>query len=183
MSDRAPVHHEGLAYFELKFRPSVTVINVVRRFVADFYREVLDDPDVVSRVALATHELLENAVRYSTDGETTVRIDIGPFEGREALTIRIANFANEDNRSSLAKLIDEMHAADDPMDHYCQVMRRNAKRTEGSGLGLARIRAEAEMTLDLRLDEDRVTIFARAMLTADPESSRVPHPSAKADLS
>ncbi|MCA9619584.1 MAG: ATP-binding protein [Myxococcales bacterium] len=152
---------ESRAYFELSFEPNVQLINVVRRFVSDFYDEILGDPDVVSRVALATHEMLENAVRYSTDGATRVRLDVAPDEGRSVLTITMQNQAAPQNREALARLFDEMRNASDPMDHYCAVMRRNAKRTDGSGLGLARIRAEAEMSLDYELSGDLVTLIAR----------------------
>lgn len=150
--------------FELAFRPNVQLINVVRRFVTDFYDEVIGDPDVVSRLALATHELLENAVRYSTDGETRIRIGIEPAQDGAFLTIRMQNTAEERHRRTLAALFEEMKAAEDPMEHYCSVMRRNAKRQDGSGLGLARIRAEAEMTLDHDVDDELVTIIARTVV-------------------
>src|SRR5947209_8429255 len=64
------------AYFELNFRPNVALVSVVRRFVNEFYQRFLSDPDATSRLALATHELLENAVKYSKDGETTIRIEL-----------------------------------------------------------------------------------------------------------
>ena len=147
--------------FELAFRPNVQLINVVRRFVTDFYDEVIGDPDVVSRLALATHELLENAVRYSTDGETRIRIGIEPDEDGAFLTIRMQNSAESAHRTTLSRLFEEMNAATDAMDHYCSVMRRNAKRQDGSGLGLARIRAEAEMALDHEVEGELVTIIAR----------------------
>jgi anti-sigma regulatory factor (Ser/Thr protein kinase) len=67
---------EKTASFELNFRPNVALVSVVRRFVTEFYQRFLSDADGTSRVALATHELLENAVRYSKDGETTIRIEV-----------------------------------------------------------------------------------------------------------
>jgi len=158
----ASSHQPHRAAFELAFRPNVQLINVVRRFVSDFYDEVIGDPDMVSRLALATHELLENAVRYSTDGETIIRIYIVPTDDGDELTIRMENRAEERHHATLGELFEEMNAAEDAMDHYCGVMRRNAKREDGSGLGLARIRAEAEMSLDYEVEGDRVTIIARA---------------------
>jgi two-component sensor histidine kinase len=158
--------------FELAFRPNVQLINVVRRFVTDFYDEVIGDPDVVSRLALATHELLENAVRYSTDGETRIRIGVEPSEDGDdqggILTIRMENTAEDTHRDTLRTLFEEMNGAEDPMDHYCSVMRRNAKRQDGSGLGLARIRAEAEMSLDCEVEGELVTIIARTHVPRVP---------------
>jgi hypothetical protein len=148
------------AYFALRFSPSVELISVVRRFVADFYQNILHDDDAVSRVALATHELLENAVRYSIDGETTIRIDVT----EELLTIQIDNIADANHRTALAGLFAEMNAAEDAFEHYRELMIKNARRTDGSGLGLARIRAEAEMDLDCEVAGDTVRIFARARL-------------------
>lgn len=161
MGPSPPQHRTA---FELAFRPNVQLINVVRRFVTDFYDEVIGDPDAVSRLALATHELLENAVRYSTDGETRIRIGIEPAQDGAFLTIRMQNTAETTHRATLGVLFEEMKAADDPMDHYCLVMRRNAKRQDGSGLGLARIRAEAEMTLDYEVEGELVTIIARTVV-------------------
>lgn len=68
------------AYFELDFKPNVQLVSVVRRCVTELYQRFLDDPDGTSRVALATHELLENAVEYSRDGETTIRIEVAQHE-------------------------------------------------------------------------------------------------------
>jgi anti-sigma regulatory factor (Ser/Thr protein kinase) len=147
-------------YFELEFRPNVVLVSVVRRFVADFFNQVLSDPDAVSRVALATHELLENAVRHATDGVTTIRIDLEPADEGDCITIRLTNRAPEEKRKELVALFEEMRSISNPHEHYRTLMRRYAKRTEGSGLGLARIRAEAEMLLDYGLDDDRVTITA-----------------------
>lgn len=160
----------NLAYLELHFSPSVELISLVRRFVFDFYRQLLRDEDAVSRVALTTHELLENAVRYSTNGVATVRIEVTASTGAPAdagqleertLTITMENQAEESHRIALNGIFDELKHADDPFDHYQKMMIRNAKRTDGSGLGLARILCEAEMDLDCEIENDRVRILAR----------------------
>jgi hypothetical protein len=44
-------------------------------------------------------------------------------------------------------------------------MRQTAKRAEGSGLGLARIRVEAKMDLELSIEPGVVTIWARTPVT------------------
>ena len=53
-------------YFHLVFRPNIKLVSTVRRFTGEFYRRVLVDQDLASRLALATHEMLENAVTYRT---------------------------------------------------------------------------------------------------------------------
>ncbi len=153
-----------VTYLELHFSPSVELISLVRRFVFDFYRQLLQDEDAVSRVALTTHELLENAVRYSTNGLATVRIDVSADNddpsAERTLTIRMENHADESHRIALTGLFRELRDARDPSEHYQKMMIRNARRTDGSGLGLARILAEAEMDLDCEIEKDRVRILA-----------------------
>ncbi len=50
-------------YIELRFSPSPELIPVVRRFVSAFYERLLSQADAASRLALATHELLENTCK------------------------------------------------------------------------------------------------------------------------
>jgi hypothetical protein len=47
---------------------------------------------------------------------------------------------------------------------YQRVMRRSASNLEGSGLGLARISAEGEMSLDCRVDGDNLSLSATARI-------------------
>ncbi len=143
-------------YIELSFRPNVELVSMVRRFVSDFYSRLLHDEDTISRVALATHELLENAVKYSTDRESRIRVDFVS----DSLVVRTWNQATTDKLVQLKQAFAEMAAEPDPVVHYYGLMVRNARLTDGSGLGLARIRAEADMTLDLDIDGDVACIKA-----------------------
>jgi hypothetical protein len=115
-------------------------------------------------VALATHELLENAVRYSTDGETTVRIEVTRRPGHKQVAIRTWNRSEQAHIAFLEQLFAEMKQDMDPFDYYQLLMRRNAKRQGGSGLGLARIRAEAEMELAYEIQEGRVCMLAQTLV-------------------
>ena len=54
----------------------------------------------------------------------------------------------------------------DPMSYYLSLMHVAAGQVRGSGLGLARVWAEAGMTLSLEVESDRVTIWAEAQTTA-----------------
>lgn len=152
--------------FELAFRPNVELISIVRRFVSDFYDRMVDDADAVSRMALATHELLENAVKYSSDGATSLSITFAPSEPQSVVSIRLVNRASPEHIEALSAIFDEMKVYDDPFAHYQVVMARSAKRKVGSGLGLVRVRAEGEMTMSHSIEDDRVTILAQALVTS-----------------
>jgi hypothetical protein len=149
--------------FELLFRPSVDLISVVRGFVVDFYARVIDDPDTAHRLALVTHELLENAAKYSTNGEAALFVELDPHN--DAVTVRTANRATASRIAVLVKTFAEITAARDAQALYLEAMRRSAEKVSGSGgLGLARIWAEGDMELRLVQDGDRVEIHARGSL-------------------
>jgi hypothetical protein len=154
--------HE-LAFFEMSFCPSLELVSLVRRFVGTFYLRVLSDPDLASRVALATHELLENAVKYSTDGETNIRMEIKKQGTGHQIEIRTRNRTATDQLEKLASNVDEMNQLNDPFKYYQQLMRRSAKRGITGGLGLGRIAAESEMQITLEVTGDVVEVFARTM--------------------
>ena len=57
--------------------------------------------------------------------------------------------------------LDEVVNADDVTGMYNRLVRRAAKRTDGgSGLGLGRIRAEADLALSYAIDGDTVSVTA-----------------------
>src|SRR5580658_9449719 len=97
---------DPVAYFELNFKPNVALVSVVRRFVTEFYQRFLSDPDGTSRVALATHELLENAVKYSKDGETTIRIDVDTNQTPKQVRIKLRNRAAPEHIAAIRELLD-----------------------------------------------------------------------------
>ncbi len=158
----------GNAYVELNFRPNVQLVSVVRRFVSEFYQRTLGDPDGSSRVALATHELLENAVKYSKDGETTIRIEVAASGTPREVTIMLRNRAEEQHIVAIREIVDGVAAAKDAFAYYQQLLIAKAKRREGSGLGLARICAEGEMNIGITVTgEDTIELLATTHVTAE----------------
>jgi hypothetical protein len=155
------------AYVELKFWPSLELIPVVRRFVSAFYERLLAHADAVARLALATHELLENTVKFSSDGVSCLHLGAIALPGATRITIRTRNQASERHRAALVDAIAEIQGAESAFHHYQELMRRNARRHDGSGLGLARIRAEAEMELECALDGGEVSVLATAIVAGE----------------
>lgn len=152
------------AYFELNFKPNVQLVSVVRRFVTEFYQRFLNDADGTSRVALATHELLENAVKYSRDGETTIRIEVMQHETPRRVRIQLRNRSEIHHIAAIRQIVDGVNQAPDATDFYHKLIASKAKDRTGSGLGLARICAEAEMKIHYDVQGDMVVIEASTVM-------------------
>lgn len=159
---------DGQVFFEMMFSPSYELVSVVRRFAGVLCEQVLVDCELASRVALATHELLENAVKYSVDGKTTIRVDVDLKAARPSVTVRTRNRVTREQAAVLLTKIDEIAAAPDPVGMFQMLMRRTAKSTQRGGLGLGRIAAEADMHLSCALAGDVIEVTA----VATPEDAR-----------
>jgi hypothetical protein len=150
---------------ELTFRPDLELVTDVRVFVEQLYQRILDDKELSGRLAIATHELLENAVKYAVDGETSLRIDIAPVAGTRAIAVQTRNRAEPRHVTTLRGYLDELRASDDPTAYYLNRMRRAVRGTGRSQLGLARVRCEAEMHLSCTVEGDTVTIQAQTTVS------------------
>lgn len=152
------------AMFATSFPPEAQLVAAVRRFVSDFYARVLRDPDGSSRVALATHELLENAVNYCATGDVTIRVSVSPFRSRYLVRVRTRNAASAHHISELKRVVAEMESAADPTEFFRRRMRETVLEPLGSGLGLPRICSEASMELTCSTSGDEVEIAAQTVL-------------------
>lgn len=144
--------------FGLQLQPQPRMVSVVRRFVAESCEKMVGDPTTVHRVSLAVHELLENAAKYAVGEKTglTVRFE---SDGSGA-SIRLTNQTTPEHVARLRASVEAIQSAAEPFLHYQNLMRRSFGVVEESGLGLARIRAEAELKLSLEIRGNMVTIVA-----------------------
>jgi hypothetical protein len=161
---------QDLGFCELSFEKKPELVSIVRRFVTDFYDRTLADPEATSRVALATHELLENAVKYSRDGRAKVRIEVSGHGDVVRVRIKTRNRANPEDFEHIQRAIDDMRSMD-PNVYYLRLMRKNAARKDGSGLGLARIQAEADMVMNVRCRNGTITVSAETQLSQRKEGA------------
>lgn len=161
---------QDLGFCELSFEKRPELVSIVRRFVSDFYDRTLADPETTSRVALATHELLENAVKYSQDGRAKVRIEVSGRAGTVRVRIKTRNRGRPEDVEHIQRAIQEMTSMDANV-YYLNLMRKNASRSDGSGLGLARIHAEADMDMSVRCKNGTITVSAEAHLAQRKEGA------------
>lgn len=137
----------GDPYLEIAFQPTVTTINEARRLVLSLFGPLLGSEDLAGRAALATHELLENALKYSSDGSTVIRVELSHASRTSTLTVETRNLVSDVRRAGLDEAFAEMRTFASAHGYYQHTMRRTRSLRDRSGLGLARIWAEGEMTL------------------------------------
>ncbi len=149
--------------FELTFQPTIPLVTVIRRTVTSIFDRVLGDRERSARLALATHELLENVVRHSTDGQTTLQIHSSE-DTRGRVTIETRNKARREDITDLTAQALAMATAD-PEVFYLELMVERADSADDGGLGIARIRAEADMLVDVYDEGEYVRIVASMPLS------------------
>jgi hypothetical protein len=136
----------------LSFRPCPEQVSTVRRFLEDYYQPVLEDPDLLCRMAIATHELLENAAKYSARGASRLEVSVSQAPPLKRLSIKVSSIPAPEHIGALKSTVAGVTSPDNAAEAYLRIIAA-VPRGEGSGLGLARIRAEAEMTISLTIDD------------------------------
>jgi two-component sensor histidine kinase len=136
-------------------------LTTVRRLVVDLAQPIVGKNDVAARLALATHELLENAVKYAADPRRLITLQLLADAGR-TISITVINASNPELYESLQARLDQLNAATDVQQNYHRMISHSMQQESGSGLGLARIYAEAGMSLHCELKGDRLFVRAEA---------------------
>src|SRR5690349_15739504 len=119
--------HDGHYYIELSFAPSIELISIVRRFVGNFFELALSSPETSARLAMAVHELLENAVKFSADGDSTIRVDMTPKPGVTEVLVSTRNRAKPEDIETLEDLFRMLQASGSPMGFYIKLMERSTQ--------------------------------------------------------
>jgi len=136
-------------YIEIRFGPRWKYISPARVFIQNFIAIALSDQVKADSIAMATSELLENAVKYGASEDTQCVVRASPSTG--VIQASVTNHATEQGAKELQALFSKVMTGD-PLESYIGQMREAATRTDGkSQLGLARIRYEtgADMRLEV----------------------------------
>lgn len=148
---------ERARHLELKMTFTAGMVSVVRRFIETVAERLGVDENGSVAIAMAAHELAENVTKYSVDRHATVSLDVLPEGEQSRLILTVTNVGHPNHIDRLKGLFRAIEEAPDPMSLYFSLMAKPVPEGE-SGLGLARIQAEADMKLGLRVEGNRVSI-------------------------
>jgi len=141
--------HQSDGYIEIRFGPRWKYISPARVFIQNFIAIALSDQTKADSLAMATSELLENAVKYGASEDTQCVVRASPATG--IIEASVTNHTTAEGAAELQVLYHKIMTGD-PLEAYIAQMREAAIRTDGkSQLGLARIRYEtgADMKLEV----------------------------------
>jgi hypothetical protein len=106
---------------------------------------------------------VENLVKYSCGDSAKIEVQLEEQNSSvSAFTIRATNRACPERLAEVKEKLGALRAAEDPVEFYDRLIAEAAPRAGGSGLGLARIRAETNIDLDFAIEGDELTVIARA---------------------
>lgn len=148
---------------ELEVGPAadMSLATRIREFLANTYHSLIADENAEFLVALAAHELVENIVKYGASGPRRLTVQLDSHK-RE---VRVVT-ANEATAAQIVRLrskMDRICHTTDPEHLYDQFIAESVD-TDESGLGLIRIRAEADMDLSYEVVGNTVKIQATMRL-------------------
>lgn len=139
----------------------------IREFLSNTYGPLIRDTRAESVITLAAHELIENIIKYGANGprRLTVQLDSRSREIR----LVTENEATPTQITKLRSKMDRICASTAPEALYDEFIAESADSDE-SGLGLIRIRAEADMALSYKVEGSTVRIQATLHLSP-PQAS------------
>ena len=156
--------------FELTLAPSMEIVSSVRVFVSALFDKQFGAPDASAKIQVATHELLENAVKGSSKGPVKLLV---VFERKGALCnveIRTWNQASGWNIACLQRAVKNSKEAKNPAEHFLQLMKETSTRKDGSGLGIGRINSEAGLRIECEVNGDLVCVLATGRIPVEDRS-------------
>jgi anti-sigma regulatory factor (Ser/Thr protein kinase) len=150
-------------YLMLRMKPPWVFVDEIRRFVESFCLCACPGQAREAQVALAVHELMQNAIPHSAGEDVDLTLQVDP--GADRIEIAVSNPCSEEQLHELMTRVDRLNSEPDALRGYLRAMAEAPISARG-GLGLARIRFEAQLELAVIREGARVTVLARGPLRA-----------------
>jgi len=150
--------------------PAQNLVTPLCESLLEMCRSAFGDEDAAARLRLTAHELLENVAKYSARATCDLRFEL--HRGRDGAllaSVRTRNVPRPENRRDADERLRALCAASDPHEHYDSIIADSARRSAGSGLGLARIHAETEYRLRHHFEGDALVIVASGEIGSKKE--------------
>ncbi len=153
---------DGRAVLFLRMPPLWSTVDGVRRLVESFCASAAPDAARDEQLALAAHELLQNAFAGSPDADVELEAEIDRRAGR--IRVSVTNACEPAHIPALVARVARVQAHRTPLAAHLEALRDDPQGH--GGVGLSRIRYEAELDLRIGVDGARVTIHAEGPLFA-----------------
>jgi len=148
----------------IRMNPPWVFIDEIRRFVESFCACARLGPDREAQIALAVHELMQNAVPHARGAD--VELDLEVDARADKVIARVTNDCPEEEYLALRGRVEAMYREKDALRDYLRTMKEQPSTARG-GLGLARVRFEAQMDIRVRRSmAERVTVEAEGPIRA-----------------
>ena len=164
MTDNSPQSHTSAPLVFMRFRPAWQYIDGIREFTKFFCATTFPNPDVADRAQMIIQETLENAVKYSALGpRSDLELSINTADG--LLDISVVSRPDARHLDTLRVLLDELYKQDAEGAYIAAFERAAANPDASARLGLARIRYEGRVEIQLSDEPDgRVRITSKGQL-------------------
>ena len=148
---------------EVEFPPDWRVLRDLRTFVGKLVTSVIESDDLAARVSMVVTELAENAVKYSVENASVVRLSVEPTAN--GIRCETENRASAKNIKELEQTLTAVNEGD-PLEAYANALIAVNESDTSSRIGLARIRHEGQMAVRCVVDQQKVRIIAEMQLAA-----------------
>jgi anti-sigma regulatory factor (Ser/Thr protein kinase) len=150
-------------YLMLRMKPPWVFVDEIRRFVESFCACACPGESREAQVALAVHELMQNAIPHAGGESVDLTLQVDP--GADRIEIAVSNQASDEQVQDLRDRLDRINVEPDPLQSYLRAM-AEAPMNQRGGLGLARVRFEAQFELSITREGNRVSVLAWGRLHA-----------------
>jgi anti-sigma regulatory factor (Ser/Thr protein kinase) len=139
----------------------------IANWLMDFCQMTVADRETTSRLHMAAHELVENVLKYGSSPEVGLEFELERGDELQFVRLKTRNTAAPEQLEEVTRRVTELRAAADPIAYYDRLIRSTAPVLGVSGLGLARIRAEAGLEVDCSVEGREVSITVQATMRSE----------------